>query len=83
MAPNGQAFTTSLGPKVMAGPYHSSYVRPGRAGSCRTWAEGCGAQDESYSTKTMILYEAPSRHCPSKSATWRRRVNAVLGEVVV
>ena len=43
MSYNDPALTTFPGPKAKTGPYHSSYVRPGRAGSCLTWAGECGA----------------------------------------
>ena len=55
MSANGPAFATSPGPKAMAGPYVLlANLRPGRAGSCLTWAGGCGAHTP-YSYEPLYL----------------------------
>ena len=55
----------------MSVPYHSSYVRPGRAGSCLTWAGGCGAPTPA----------PPKIRAPAESAIRARCVSALLSEV--
>ena len=73
-------FPTSSSPKAKSGPYHSSYVRPGRAGSCWSWAGGCGAHTPNYMNRYICPSSliAPKPPLPPTFSQRRRRVNAML-----
>ena len=71
MSSNEPASPTSSGPKAKARPYVLlANLRPGRAGSCLTWAGGCGAPAPA----------PPKILAPAEPAIRARRGDAMLDD---